>query len=162
MALQGDGDGIWRPAIGLRLGYLVLGGLSIAFGVACPIGAAQADALVVGLVIGVVFVAMGVGILLLARMSVTLTDDGIEIRNMVGVEHVDWASVREARATTAGVSLVVADRDGFLLRRPKVAMALQRSNIARWFKVDTRAEQLAALINDRVGATPDPDAPGAR
>ena len=152
MDRQGDGDGVWRPAIGMRIAYLSLGGLSIAFGIACPIGAAQADALVVGLVIGVVFVAMGVGILLLARMSVALSDDGIEIRNIVGVEHVNWSTVREARATTAGVSLVVADEDGFLLRRPKIAMAVQRSNMARWFKVDTQAERLAAIINERVGS----------
>jgi hypothetical protein len=149
---------VWQPARGLRVAYVALGVVVIAFAVAVAVGAAQADAVVVGLVIGPILVAMGVGILLLARMSVTLTDTGVDVRNLVGLDHVDWDRIVTATAGTAGVVLVVADEDGFLLRRPKVAMAVQRPNTARWMKVETRADRLAAAINERArdaGGGPD-------
>jgi len=144
-----SGEQVWRPSVGMRVVFVALAVVSIAFGVACAVVAAGEDALVAGIVVGVLFVAVGVGIVQIARMTVTLDDTGVDIRNFGGVDHVPWERIRRASAGTAGVTLVLGD-DDFEERRPKVAMAVQRPRSARLLKKETQADRLAAAIEERV------------
>lgn len=151
------GDGVWRPSLVLRTTFVMLAVFAIVFGLACPIAGASEDALVIGLLLGVLMLGTGIGLIQLARMTITLTAAGVEIRNFAGVGRIEWHQIHGASAGPAGIALVVIGTDGFPERRPQVAMAVQKPNLATWTKRQTRADHLVQIIEERARAARRPD-----
>jgi hypothetical protein len=119
-------DHVWRPGRWSRVGAWAVG----------SVGAV----LVFGLFPGVAW-RWGTHPLLGA------SDDGVLVRNPVRVVTVPWADVE--RVVPSSLGLIIERRRG----QPVVAWAVGKSNVSRWLRRRTRADAVAATLEQRAAAS---------
>jgi hypothetical protein len=140
-------DEVWRPA---RLGRVAAGSVGVTGGLLCALSllAAVTGAGWGGLLAAVVFglfpvVAWRWGTHPLLGTSA----DGVVVRNPVRTMVVPWADVE--RCVPSSLGLVIERRGG----RSIVAWAVQKPNTSRWLSRETRADEVAAALEERAAAS---------
>jgi hypothetical protein len=140
-------DQVWRPNRWARLwaGALGLVGVVVCLaGLVIAVGEDARTGLVVAAVFGLfpVFAwRWGTHPLLGA------SDEGIVVRNPVRTTLVPWADVEQCSPSSLG--LVIERHSG----RPVVAWAVPKPNVARWLRRRTRADEVAAALDERAAAS---------
>jgi hypothetical protein len=140
-------DEVWRPSRGSRVGAWVvgsLGGLLCLVSLAAAVTGVGADALLAAVVFGLFPVfAWRWG----THPLLGTCEDGVVVRNPVRTVVVPWSDVE--RCLPSSLGLVVERRSG----RAVVAWAVQKSNLSRWLRRRTRADDVAAALEERAAAS---------
>lgn len=144
---------VWRPTVVLRVACTALGVAFVAFGALLVVAA---DPLIAGLLVAPLFILVGIVFFRFAKMTIKVSPAGLDIRNLGGVEHIAWSTIRDASAGYNGITLWVADMGRSHQPLTKTAMAVQKSNIAQWLNLSTRADRLVGVILERASAVSAP------
>ena len=138
---------VWRVARGQRVGSLVMviAWLALTLGVTIG-GGVEAGVLVI------LWSVLPLVALMAWRMAfipyVALTPSAVVVRNRIGTKTIPYADIASAHPGYYGTT--IKTRSGSSV----VAWAVQKPNWATWFKQQTRADALAAAINQRAAALP--------
>jgi hypothetical protein len=142
-----DLDEVWRPA---RLGRVAAASVAVTGGLLCVLSlvAAVTGAGWGGLLAAVVFglfpvVAWRWG----THPLLGAGAGGILVRNPVRTVVVPWAEVE--RCVPSSLGMVIERRGG----RSVVAWAVQKPNTSRWLRRETRADEVAAALEERAAAS---------
>ena len=76
------------------------------------------------------------------RTWVKADDSGVTVRNPLSLRHIAYEEIVSCTPSYNG--LVIRTTSGVV-----VAFAVQKSNLAKWFHIDTRADDVARFIGDR-------------
>jgi hypothetical protein len=140
-------DEVWRPERWGRVGAWALGvtgGLLCAVSLVAAVTGAGAGALLVAVVFGLFPVfAWRWG----THPLLAVSAGGVVVRNPVRTVVVPWADVE--RCVPSSLGLLIERRSG---GRPVVAWAVQKPNLSRWLRRPTRADEVAAALEDRAAA----------
>ena len=141
-------DEVWRPG---RLGRVAAGSVGVTGGLMCALSlvASVTGAGPGGLLAAVVF---GLFPVFAWRWGthplLGASADGLVVRNPVRTVVVPWADVE--RCVPSSLGLLIERRSG---GRPIVAWAVQKPNLSRWFSRRTRADEVAAALEERAAAS---------
>lgn len=141
-------DQVWRPGRWGRVGAWavgVAGGLLSVVSLVAAATGVGAGALVAAVVFGLFPVfAWRWGTHPLLGASA----EGVVVRNPVRTVVVPWADVE--RCVPSSLGLLIERRGG---GRPVVAWAVLKSNLSRWLGRRTRADDVAAALEERAAAS---------
>jgi hypothetical protein len=141
-------DEVWRPG---RLGRVAAGSVGVTGGLLCALSlvASVTGAGPGGLLAAAVF---GLFPLVAWRWGthplLGTSADGVVVRNPVRAVVVPWADVE--RCVPSSLGLLIQRRGG---GRPVVAWAVQKPNTSRWLSRRTRADDVAAALEERAAAS---------
>jgi hypothetical protein len=100
------------------------------------------------LMIGAFPVGLWLGAL---RPFVRAEDEGLIVRNPISTRHIHYGDIVLCRPGYSGLEIIT--RNGRV-----TAWAVQKSNLASWLHTRTRADEVAAFIDQHRGAGPSLDA----
>jgi Bacterial PH domain len=139
---------VWRPGRWAQVGAWALGLVGVLVSVAGLVSAVGGEVRT-GLVAAAVF---GLFPLFAWRWGthprLATSAEGVVVRNPLRTTVVPWADVERCEPSSLG--LVIERRAG--TGKPVVAWAVQKSNLAGWLRRRTRADEVAAAIEERAGS----------
>jgi hypothetical protein len=132
---------IWRPhGLGRAMAwvYIVVFALAVVGGTVLAAVAGEPGLLVVALAGGLPLLMVSVfGAL---RPYVCASQQGLQVQNPITRVDLSWAEITQVRPGYHGLEITTRDGD------VAVAWAVQKSNWARWLKRRTRADDVAAVL----------------
>lgn len=133
---------VWRSAVLLRLLYCLLALMFFVFaGVGISVAVGDPTAAALPMLFAGGSAAIGMGFLAYAvRVSITMDNDGLLVRNLIRETRVPWSDIADCSAGYCGITIV--RQDGSTV----TPSAAQKPNYAEWFNLESRAERICTQI----------------